>query len=70
MPLEEELNQELSKIFTKTMECSLKRKEVSDLVNQIAEKLSDKTVNCKKEENLRKIRLEFEEIRKSFYDLK
>lgn len=66
----EDINLELSKILAKTMQNSYKKKEIQETVERIIEKTE--RLICKEDEsgNVRKLRMELEEIRKEFFGLK
>lgn len=66
---EENLNIELTKILGKVMQSSYKKKEVSEIVERIINKVESKIVNRYDDAEIKSLRMEFEEIRKSFYDL-
>lgn len=66
---EQNLNIELTKIFGKVMQSSYKKKEAQETIERIIEKVENKLINQHSDTEIKALRLEFEEIRKSFYDL-
>jgi len=65
----EDINTELSKILSKVMQSSYKRKDVNEIIERIAVKIGKIVFETHKEDEIRSLRMEFENIRKSFYDL-
>jgi hypothetical protein len=66
---EDNLNIELAKVLGKVMQNSYKKKEMSEIINRILNKLEKKTFEECDETEIRTLRMEFEEIRKGFYEL-
>lgn len=65
----ENLNVELTKILGKVMQNSYKKKEVSEIVDRIIAKIERRLTSNYNDAEIRALRIEFEEIRKSLYDL-
>lgn len=65
----EDVNTELAKVLSKVMQSSYKRKEASEIMERIMNKVDRIITNRYDENEIRALRLEFEEIRKGFYEL-
>lgn len=64
-----EMNTELSKVLSKVMQSSYKRKEAGEVMERIMSKVDKLVMGKYDESEIRSLRLEFEEIRKGFYEL-
>lgn len=67
--VDEGINIELTKILGKVMQSSYKKKEVCEIIDRIIEKIEKRVVEKVDEGEIRKLRMEFEEIRKIVYEL-
>lgn len=61
-----DVNVELTKILGKVMQNSYKKKEIAEIVDRIIGKIATSRNN---DEEIRKLRMEFEEIRKTYYKI-
>lgn len=68
MSKENNTNIELTKILGKVMQNSYKKKEIAEIIERIIEKIERRT-DRNNEEEIRKLRMEFEEIRKDYYKI-
>ena len=66
-PMETET--ELTKILAKIMQSSYKKKEISETIDRILNKLENKVFNKYDDSTIKSLRLEFEEIRKDLYGI-
>lgn len=67
--MHEEASTELSKILSKIMQSSYKRKEIGEIVERIMDKVGRAVASRYDDAEIQSLRLEFEEIRRSFYEL-
>lgn len=65
----DDVNLELSKILSKVMQSSYKRKEINERIERIIGRIGNEVGSDKKETAIRSLRLQFEEIRKDYYNL-
>lgn len=65
----EEPGAELSKILSKIMQSSYKRKEIGEIVERIMDKVGRIAESRYDESEIRSLRLEFEEMRRGYYEL-
>lgn len=65
----DEVNLELTKIYSKIMQSSYKRKEIEEIFKRIVEKVDSKLTRTKNDDEVRALRMEFEQIRKDIYGL-
>lgn len=66
---QDETDQIMTKILGKIMQSSYKKKEVAETVERIVRKMENKVLNRYDDSAIKSLRLEFEEIRKSLYDI-
>lgn len=66
---EQNLNIELTKILGKVMQSSYKKKEIQEIIERISSRLENRMVAQYNDSEIKTLRVEFEEIRKTLYDL-
>lgn len=67
--IEGDINMQLDKILSKVMQNSYKRKEIEELIERISSKIHNMLSEAHKEDEIRSLRSEFENIRREFYNL-